>query len=289
MVDGVLLRTMMWAPWLARWLRKPLARVVWIVAGSWRRSLLANAEVILGPGSTRSQRSRLGRSVLANSQMFMIDLVRLRNFTVEQLEQQVAAIHGRDRFVELLQSGRGAILVTAHIGSFETAIAVLTSYTKNIHVVYLHDYLGTFDRIRENVRRRLGVIDEPVDRGMETWLRLRDALDSGHVVLMQGDRVQEGQQGMETLFFGRKAMVPSGPLKLASMTGSCLVPVYCLRRADRKFELFLEEPIDVPVGRIDDPATAPAQRALIESMEKIIRKDPSQWLAVHKMWPEPNE
>ena len=52
---------------------------------------------------------------------------------------------------------RGAVLVTAHMGSFEVGLAALRHVEANVHVVFKRDAFGGFESLRSALRARLGV------------------------------------------------------------------------------------------------------------------------------------
>jgi lauroyl/myristoyl acyltransferase len=101
----------------------------------------------------------------------------------------------RPYYQEARRNQRGAVIVTAHLGCFELGMAALVEHEKRVHVVFRRDPSPRFDRLRSRLREMLGVREAPVDDGWATWSRLRDALSSDEVVLIQGDRVMPGQKG----------------------------------------------------------------------------------------------
>jgi KDO2-lipid IV(A) lauroyltransferase len=123
------------------------------------------------------------------------------------------------------------------------------------------------------------VLECPVDDGLPAWMRLRDALRMGDVVLLQADRVVAGQKGVRAPFLGGTLMMPEGLVKLARLTGAAIVPVFA-PRVPGGVRIVVDEPIQVgpeppPRGTID-----PAQLRLAAAVERAVREYPDQWLCL---------
>src|SRR5205823_1576482 len=125
------------------------------------------------------------------------------------------------------------------------------------------DAFPAFERIRGDMRRELGVEEAAIDDGLPTLMRLRDALLANEVVVMQGDRAMPGQRSQSVPFLHGRLRMPIGPVKLARLTGSPIVPVFVLRGARGRFRIHLGEPNDVD-------EIEPALLALARVFESVI-------------------
>jgi KDO2-lipid IV(A) lauroyltransferase len=150
---------------------------------------------------------------------------------------------------------------------------------KRIHVVFKRD-TGRFERIRQGLRQRLGVVEQAVDDGWGVWVKLRDALQADEVVAIQGDRVMPGQKGSRVPFLGGHMLLPTGPVKLALASGAPMAPVFSVRTPEGKIRLFIEEPIHV--GHDVDEAMA----KLADVIGRYVAQYPEQWLVLHPAFEE---
>lgn len=251
----------------------------WTFSAQMRHNTLCNARRILGEHATPQERSNLAKAVIGSFYDFVCDVGRCSEMAAEELRRRVSVIHGNETYQAVRRERKGAIILTAHLGSFEVGIAALLEYEKRIHVLFRRDAMDLFEKTRSTLRKRLGVAEAPVDEGLATWMRLRDALAADEVVLIQGDRVMPGQKGIAVLFLGGHMLLPLGPVKLALATGAPIVPVFSVRDADSRISLFVEEPV-----RVDDEAKA--LRAVAMVLEKYVQRYPQQWLALHRAWRE---
>jgi KDO2-lipid IV(A) lauroyltransferase len=191
---------------------------------------------------------------------------------------QVTAVEGEDEYRAVRAAKRGAIVVTAHMGSFEVGLAALRQMEERVHVVFRRDQADRFDPIRRALRQRLGVIENPVDDGFGLWVRLRDALIANDVVVIQGDRVMPGQRGQRVPFLGSHVALPTGPVKLAQASGAPLIPIFALRQPDGKIRIRIEKAIEVAADAHPIDGVHPAMLELAAVLEKQVREHPDQWL-----------
>jgi KDO2-lipid IV(A) lauroyltransferase len=261
------------APWLERFLRPAELEITWAFSKSIRNGTLANAKRILGSRSTLRQQTKLARAVLMNFIRFCVDIARSRQMSREQIVSQISAIHGDEHFTKAREKKRGIIIVTAHLGSFEVGMAALRQREPKIHVVFRRDEFDDFNRLRSELHARLDIHEAILDHGWTVWIRLRDALLADEAVVMQGDRVLPGQKGQRVPFLGGHIEMPTGQVKLAAVTGSPILPVFCVRDSDNRMQLFVEPAI---CGKDKD-----ALEQLARVIEKYVRRYPEQWLMLH--------
>ena len=263
-------------PWLVRGF-KPF--FVWGAASVSRQiqnATSANARRIFGEGLSQHRITRFTRDVTASFYDFVADVGYALRLTPQQMYERVASAEHEARFYAIRTAKRGAIVVTAHMGSFEVGLAALRQTEEKVHVVFRRDPTDRFDQIRQLLRQRLGVIEAPVEEGWGLWMRLRDALVANEVVVLQGDRVMPGQKGQRVPFVGHHIMLPTGPVKLAQASGAPLVPIFSLRQPDGRIRIVVEEPIDVNASDGIDPMDK-----LARVLEKHVREYPEQWLMFH--------
>lgn len=261
-------------PWLARAAKRPL---VWLAVKSSRAvrtGTRANGRRILPQGTAEKDLSRFTRAVLGSFYDFVCDIGQSLKLTRQQLAARIESIEGHEKYRATRATGRGAIILTAHMGSFEVGMAALLEFEKKIHVVFKRD-VGRFEQTRQALRQHLGVIEEPVDDGWGIWMRLRDALRADEVVAIQADRVMPGQKGQRMPFLGGHVLLPSGPAKLALASGAPIIPVFSLRTSAGKVKLFIEDPINVD-GDIEE-----AMNKIAAVLAKYVQAYPEQWLMLH--------
>ncbi|MBS0197019.1 MAG: lysophospholipid acyltransferase family protein [Planctomycetes bacterium] len=280
-------------PRTARALR-PIACTVapWCSAGV-RAAIRVNSERIFGTRISARQQRRFARRVIGSFYDFVLDVGRASKMSAEGLAGLVESVKGLDAYRSARQAGRGAVLVTAHLGTFEAGLAALAREETRIRVVFKRDSVAAFEKMRVRLHDALGVVEAPIDDGMGTLLALRDSLLNNEVVVMQGDRAVPGQRSAIVPFLHGHLRMPTGPVRLAQLTGAPIIPVFAIPKGHGKYRVLLKPPINAEseAGSANDRTSTPSKAllALAASMAEVIAEYPHQWLALEPVFLEDTE
>ena len=281
LIDGVYYRLLEDCPPLRPLARGAAQAGAFALAAGWRRNLLANAGLALGPGATRAARTRCAYRMLGAMQRFIGEVLASRHADADELRARVTRFEGTAEYIAARRLGRGVVIAGIHMGSFEPALAMLRGLEKRVHVLYHPDAMPRFERARSELRARLGVVEHRVSDGLAAWSGLLDALKADEAVVIHADRTMPGQSGVRMPFLGlADAELPPGPLRLASTIGSPIVPTFCAR-VQGGLHIWADGWIETRAERLTaaEVATHPAQLALVAAMERAIRRYPDQWMA----------
>ena len=186
------------------------------------------------------------------------------------------ALAGEDAITRALAAGRGAILVTCHLGSWEVAAMELARRGIPLSVV-TGEQLG---RLAPAVRRYKAARGIAVVRPADGMRSLYRHLAANRVVvlLLDGDVVRGAR---ETSFLGRATRLPFGALRLAARSGAPILPAVMRRTGPGRFAAHILPPVALaPDARV-------TMRALVAPIEAAIAADPEQWCLFRPVWPEP--
>lgn len=266
------------APAFARILGPAATRVVPLISARVREQTRRNATRIFGRSLSAREQRAFTRGVMSSFFEFVVDVGQSSRDTAERLLDRIETVEGEAAYRALRANGRGAVLVTAHMGSFEIGLAALRRVEPRVHVVFKRDSSGPFESMRARMRQTLGVLEAPIDDGLATWMDLRDALLNDNVVVMQADRAMPGQRSEVVPFLHGHLRIPTGAVRLARLTGSPIVPVYTVRLSTGRFAVHLHAGIEP--GLEATGAADPSLVAVARSIESMVAKYPMQWLVL---------
>ena len=185
------------------------------------------------------------------------------------------------RFLEILNSGEGVVMMGAHIGSWEAGAGFFGTYGKKINIVMLDaEHQQIKDVLEYNASQENNYNIIPLKQNIiDAMLQIKVALNNGEYICFNGDRYMEKDHTAVVDFMGSKALFPMGLFKIAA---KCRVPVvfyYSMREPNRTYRFIFEEPV------IDGKMTTEKLlEQYVKSLEKIVEKYPRQWFNFYDFW-----
>jgi KDO2-lipid IV(A) lauroyltransferase len=264
---------------LAYALAVAVARFAFVLARGARSSLQDNLRVAL-PEAGRSDLRRITYQNFRNHAKAYADLMRLPVASVEDLRSLLHST-GWENLEAARARGKGVLVVSCHMGSWEVAAAIWSStmapvnlFAEELEPRELYDWYRT-------TRARLGISVLPLNR---TGLRkVLQALDAEEMVVTAIDRDILGT-GIQVDFFGAPASIPDGPAAIALRRGTPLLPVCVYRLPDDTFQAIGYPPIFAePTGDARADVKGVTEE-LVRAMEQMIREHPDQWHLPHRIW-----
>ncbi len=195
-------------------------------------------------------------------------------------------VYGYDRLKTLMAgSGKGFILLTAHVGNWQAA---MTSLDKFRRVVYL------LMRPEENraVKEMLDIDSDSdsvkiisPDSFLGGVVEMVNVINEGNIVSIMGDR-SYGHNSIEVPFLGDMVHFPYAAFNIAAATGCPVVVFLSARIAARKYFVDVSNIIEPPSGgrrkKMEEVRDRAGQFARI--LEDFVDKYPFQWFMFSDIW-----
>jgi len=256
-----------------------VARFAFLFARKARAVLHTNLGIALPDLDDRQLRLVTYRNFRNHSKAYA-DLMRLPVARVEDL-RPLLHVEGLEHLEAARARGRGVMVISAHMGSWEVAAAIWSSTIAPVSLFAEElEPRELFDWYRRT-RARLGISVLPANRsGLRKVL---DALDANEMVVTAIDRDMLGT-GVEVEFFGRLTRIPDGPAALALKRGIPLLPVCVLRNPDDSYQAIGWPPIFAERTGDHHRDVRRVTGELVRHLEQIIRAHPDQWHMPHPIW-----
>ncbi|MFL9964692.1 glycosyltransferase [Paraburkholderia sediminicola] len=198
----------------------------------------------------------------------------------------------RSAFEALVSSGKGALVIGAHLGNLEMTRALAThgAHAKVTAVVYT-EHARRFNSVLASAHSEFARhLLEVGDFGPETAVLMQQRVDAGELLVIVGDRVPAHEAGRTThaRFLGASAPFAQGPYVLAHALGCPVYLLFCLKERDG-YHLYFEpfaERIELPRRERAQHLATWAQRYAAR-LEHYCRKAPYQWFNFFDFWASP--
>lgn len=271
--------------WIARALSPPLAQRLGAAIGDllfWcvpRYRGVARRNLAAAFAWEAPQVEAVARQVFRNIGKTLVEFLRLPALSAAEI-RQLCRLEGMEHLRAALAEGRGALIVTAHYGSWELLAARLVVEGIPLNVVARDADDGATDAFINRIRQGCGY---RVIRRQSAPRRVLEALRRNEVVAILIDQ-NTTQGGRFVPFFGRTAATVTGPAFFALRAGAPLIPGFALRRPDGSHLGWLDPPVTLVRTEDREADVLQLTARLTALIEAQVRADPTQWFWIHDRW-----
>lgn len=267
---------------LPRWVVLPLARfagkIVYATNHRQRTRVLENLRHILGPAVSQNELTRIARRTFENLVICYLDMMRgpiLKRRIRNWVEYRPGNIE------KGLSQGKGAILVTGHIGNWDLAAVFLTAYGYPLTAVVEPIPAGwteTFNRYR--------CLDEMEAIPIPERVRIVDAIRRRRLLALVADRDLTGH-GIICPSFNARRSFPRGPAAYALKYDlPVLIGYYVLQNRPGHPPYYAHVDPPLQLCRTEN-LTADIEnytRLIAARLDQIVSQYPDQWFAFRAGW-----
>lgn len=174
--------------------------------------------------------------------------------------------------IDMKNAGKGGILLSGHVGNWETAGNLLNSrITPKINVLM---YDGEAQKIKKFMDSTTGgskfnII--PIKDDISHVIKVHQALSNNEFIAIHADRYMEGAKYIELDFLEKKAKFPLGPFIIASKFKAPVTFVFNVKEKKYHYKLSSTTPITEKLSAEE------IARLFVKELEKKVTLHPEQW------------
>ena len=215
-------------------------------------------------------------NVLGNYGRIFAEYPFLKNFRKGELDNFIV-IDGKNYLENILKEKKRAVFVSGHFNNFELMAMQLEKSGIELSAIYRPLNNIFLNKIMEQIRTKY-ICKNQIKKGMAGTRQIIKNLKKGSsVALMIDQRVREGSK---VKFFGNLATSTTIPAQLIKKYKCELVPIYIERKEKHYFKMHISKPIKVNSKKTTEEITL----FLNSVLEKMIIKNPEQWIWTHDRW-----
>ena len=193
---------------------------------------------------------------------------------------------GAEELHASLERQPGALLIGAHLGSFEVLRAVARGRA-GLKVAIL-----MYEENARKINATLEAINPAASADIialgrtDSMLQARDRLDQGYLVGMLADRGLGDDATVDCEFLGEMAPFPVGPWRMAAMLRRPVFFMTGLYLGGNRYQLHFEPLADFSTASRADlgAATSAAQRRYVDRLAHFCRLAPYNWFNFFDFW-----
>ncbi len=227
-------------------------------------------------GQSQKERKNIIKNMWGNYGRILSEYIYLKQFRNNKLNHFLE-INGLDILGEIKKNNDQVVFISGHFNNFELMAMEIEKAGINLCAIYrpLNNF---FLNIYMEKIRKEHICKKQIKKGKSGTRDLLNLFrDNYSVALMIDQRVSEGEV---IKFFGRDAKTTTIPAQLVKKYGCKIVPVHIERYEKIHFKLTFNEPIKFDQNLSSEQISLELNRIL----EKMILKNPDQWIWTHNRW-----
>ena len=209
------------------------------------------------------------------------EYVFLKDFKFNRTDFDHMKLDGLKYLEEIKKSNEPVIFYSGHFANFELMAMELDKFGIKCAAIYrpLNNFF--LNPLMEYLRMKY-ICPNQIPKGRAGMREIINRLKNGYsIALMVDQRVGEGPR---ISFFNQPAQTTTIPAQLSLKYDCKLVPISLKRVGDISFEMTVHEPYKIQKTGDADQDTKNITLKINQIIEKMIIKNPTQWLWSHNRW-----
>ena len=216
------------------------------------------------------------KNMWGNYGRILADYMFIKNFRTLKLKPYLQ-IEGKEIFEEIKKKDEQVVFISGHFNNFELMAMEIEKSGIDIGAIYRPLNNIFLNKIMERIRKKY-ICKNQIKKGISGVREIIRLYNSGFsIALMIDQRVSEG---IKLNFFGYPALTTTIPAQLVKKFSCRVVPVHIERFNNLYFKVSVNKPLEFDKNQsIEDISTI-----LNKELEKMIIKNPDQWIWSHNRW-----
>ena len=225
--------------------------------------------------SIKKNYMEVASNVLGNYGRIFSEYPFLESFRNEKLNNFIE-ISGKNYLENILKEKKRAVFVSGHFNNFELMAMQIEKAGIELSAIYRPLNNIFLNKIMEKIRKKY-ICKNQIKKGRAGTRQIIKNLKKGcSIALMIDQRVREGSK---VKFFGNLAATTTIRAQIIKKYKCELVPIYIERKEKYYFKMHISKPI-----KVSSKTTEDITLFLNTVLEKMILKNPEQWIWTHDRW-----
>ena len=247
-----------------------------------RRTTLESLAIAFGDRLSPAERARLAARCYRHFGSLIAEFLCLSRLPLDDLAS-FAVLENPQALDAALAQGKGALVVSGHLGNWELLSAGLAAHRQPYAAYVGRQHNARADDYINAMRKRLGVGTIPKEAAMRGMLRV---LKGGGTLGIAADQHFSRNRHF-VRFFGRPVSAAPGPASLIQHTGVPALFGEAVKVGRFRYVLRLAPlPVPPPSGN-DELDLLRITQAFFDLLEQAVRRHPEQYFWMHRRWRTP--
>jgi len=240
------------------------------------KNTIAKNILIAFPNTNHNFRSNIAKKMWKNYGKILTEYVFIKNFR-ENKTEKFLKVKGQKILDKIKISKDPVIFVSGHFNNFELMAMHIEKSGIDLAAIYRPLNNNFLNPLMENIRKKY-ICSKQIKKGISGTKKILKFFNSGTSVALMID--QRVSQGIKANFFGKLAYTTTIPAQFVKKFNAKIVPIYIERLKENKFSLEIYDPLVFN----KTCSILEITNKLNHILEKMILKNPDQWIWTHNRW-----
>ena len=218
----------------------------------------------------------ISKKMWTNYGRILAEYIFIKDFKNTKLKNNIE-INGQEILDKIKKNNEPVIFVSGHFNNFELMAMHIEKSGVNLAAIYRPLNNKFLNFIMEKIRKKY-ICKHQIKKGISGTKQLLSFFKKRTSLALMID--QRVSQGIKSEFFKNDAFTTTIPAQFIKKFKCRVVPIYIERVKDVHFRLTIQEPIIYS----NDESIESITLNLNHVLEKLILKNPEQWIWSHNRW-----
>ena len=228
------------------------------------------------PYLSQNEVEKITKKMWNNYGRILAEYVFIKDFRISKFKNNIE-IKGQKILDRIRQNNEPVIFISGHFNNFELMAMQIEKSGVSLAAVYRPLNNKFLNFIMERIRKKY-ICKNQIKKGISGTRQLLSFFKKKTSIALMID--QRVSQGIKSNFFKHEAFTTTIPAQFVKKFKCKIVPIYIERVKDTKFKLTIHEPLVYLNHESIESITLDLNRIL----EKLILKNPDQWIWSHNRW-----
>ena len=228
------------------------------------------------PNSEENVKKNISKKMWQSYGKILAEYIFIKNFRNLNSEKYLN-IKGQKILDDVKNSNEPVIFISGHFDNFELMAMHIEKSGINLAAIYrpLNNYF--LNPTMENIRKKF-ICEKQIKKGISGTKEILKHFKSGTSIALMID--QRVSQGIKSKFFNKDALTTTIPAQFVKKFNCKIVPIFIERNDVENFNLEIMSPLTFDNQETIESITLKLNKIL----EKMIVRNPYQWIWSHNRW-----
>ena len=229
------------------------------------------------PDLKDNQKNNILKKMWNNYGAILAEYMFIKKFRTDLKFQKRIKVINKEVLEKIILNKKPVIFVSGHFNNFELMAMQIEQSGIDLAAIYRPLNNNFLNPIMEKIRKKY-ICKHQIKKGISGTKELLKCFRKNiSIALMIDQRVSEG---IACKFFNQEALTTTIPAQFVKKFNTEIIPVHIERYNENNFTIEFSNPLDFS----DDESIYDITLKLNKVLEKMILKNPDQWIWTHNRW-----